>query len=176
MVCLADPAPPERRLAERQAAMNQRWLRRAALGLAAVLIATAPVAAQQFVPPPPPQTAATPPSPEAAADQRIQALRAQLHITDAQVPQWNAFAQVMRDNATKTDALFRQRASAAATMNALDNMKSYAAIARAYADNTEALATAFATLYGVLSAQQKQTVDTLFRQDAERTTAQPAGR
>jgi len=78
----------------------------------------------------------------------------------------------MRDNATKTDALFRQRASAAANMNALDNMKSYAEISRAYADNTQALATAFEALYGVLSVQQKQTIDTLFRQDATRTAAQ----
>ena len=109
---------------------------------------------------------------QAAADQRIQALRTELHIADTQLPQWNAFAQVMRDNATKTDALFRQRASAAASMNALDNMKSYADIARAYADNTQALATAFEALYGVLTVQQKQTIDTMFRQDATKTAAQ----
>ena len=159
--------------------MNQVRLRCAALTMAAVLTAAAPMAVAQFVPPPPPQaaptqpqTAATPPSPQAAADQRIQVLRTELHIADAQLPQWNAFAQVMRDNATKTDALFRQRASAAANMNALDNMKSYAEISRAYADNTQALATAFEALYGVLTVQQKQTIDTLFRQDATRTAAQ----
>jgi hypothetical protein len=55
-------------------------------------------------------------------------------------------------------------------------MKSYAQIARAYADNTQALATAFEALYGVLTAQQKQTIDTLFRQDAQRTAAQQAKR
>jgi cytochrome c551/c552 len=104
--------------------------------------------------------------------QRIQALRTQLHITDAQLPQWTAFAQTMRDNATSTDALFRRRAGAAATMSALDNMKSYAEVARAYADNTEALAKAFEALYGVLTDQQKQTIDTLFRQEAARTAAQ----
>jgi protein CpxP len=173
--------------------MNQARLRRAALTVAVVLIAAPSMAVAQFVPPPPPQTAParpqtapaqpqtapaqpqtapTPPSPQAAADQRIQSLRAELHIADAQLPQWNAFAQVMRDNATKTDALFRQRAGAAAGMNALDNMKSYAEIARAYADNTQALATAFEGLYNVLTVQQKQTVDTLFRQDAARTAAQ----
>jgi len=155
--------------------MNQPCLRRAVVTLAAVLIAAPPMALAQFVPPPPPQTAPTaptPPSPQAAADLRIQTLRTELHIADAQLPQWNAFAQVMRDNATKTDALFRQRASAAASMNALDNMKSYADIARAYADNTQALATAFEALYGVLTVQQKQTIDTLFRQDAARTAAQ----
>jgi protein CpxP len=160
--------------------MNQARLCRAAPTvapglIAAVLIAAAPIASAQYVPPPPPPSSATPSSPaspQAAADQRIQSLRNELHIADAQLPQWNAFAQVMRDNATKTDALFRQRAGAAAGMNALDNMKSYAEIARAYADNTQALATAFEGLYNVLTVQQKQTVDTLFRQDAARTAAQ----
>jgi protein CpxP len=149
--------------------MNHGCLHRAALATAAILIAVPLTAGAQSVPAPPPQTAPNPPSAQSAADQRIQALRAQLHITDAQVPQWNAFAQAMRDNATSTDALFRQRASAAATMNALDNMKSYAQIARVYADNTQALATAFEALYGLLTDQQKQTIDLLFRQEAART-------
>ena len=112
------------------------------------------------------------PAAQAAVDQRVAALRGQLHITEAQVPAWNAFAQTMRDNAASTDALFRQRASTAAKLSALDNMKSYAQVAHAYADNTEALATAFEGLYGVLSDQQKLTVDTLFREEAIRTAAQ----
>src|SRR5271156_6573310 len=155
--------------------MNQACLRRTALAVAAVLTAVPYTATAQSVPPPP-QTATNPPSPQSAADQRIQALRTQLHITDAQMPQWNAFAQAMRDNATSTDALFRQRAGAAASMSALDNMKSYAQVARAYADNTEALATAFEGLYGALSDQQKLTIDTLFRQEAIRTAAQQTKR
>ena len=116
-----------------------------------------------------PQTAA-PASPQEAAEQRLQGLQAELHITDAQMPQWSAFAQAMRDNATSTDALFRQRANATQSMNALDNMKSYAQVARTYADDTEKLSAAFETLYGVLSQQQKQTIDTLFRQQATQST------
>jgi protein CpxP len=152
--------------------MSQACLRLGILAVAAVLIAAPQMAGAQPAPPPPAQTAPNPPPPQSAADQRIQALRAQLHITDAQTPQWDAFAQAMRTNATSTDTLFRQRASAAATMSALDNMKSYAQVARAYADNTEALATAFEALYGVLTDQQKQAVDTLFRQDAQRVATQ----
>ncbi len=45
-------------------------------------------------------------------------------------------------------------------------MKSYVQIAQAYADNTKALAQAFELLYDALTPQQKQTIDTLFRQDA----------
>jgi len=93
-----------------------------------------------------------------------------LAITPAQMPQWNAFAQVMRENAQTTDTLFRQRAAGAPTMNASANMMSYAQVSRAYADGTEKLAAAFQAFYGVLSAQQKQAADTLFQQQAAQGT------
>lgn len=102
----------------------------------------------------------------AAVDQRIRALQSQLGITEAQMPLWSAFAQAMRDNAASTDALFAERAGTVAAMSAIDNMHSYAQIARAYADNTERLATAFDSLYASLSDTQKQAADTLFRQQA----------
>jgi hypothetical protein len=123
---------------------------------------------------PPPVPNPPPPSAQAAADQRINALQAQLRITSVQMLQWSAFAQAMRDNATSTDALFRQRAGTAATMTALENMRSYAQVARTYADNTEALAQAFETLYGVLTPEQQQTIDALFRQQpTQAATTQP---
>ena len=102
-------------------------------------------------------------------------LQSQLGITEAQMPLWSAFTQAMRDNAVATDALFTQRAGAVATMSAPDNMHSYAQIARAYADNTERLATAFDSLYASLSDTQKQAADTLFRQQAT-AAAQPRAR
>jgi hypothetical protein len=52
---------------------------------------------------------------------------------------------------------------------------SYAQIARAYADNTERLATAFDSLYASLSETQRQAADTLFRQQAT-AAAQPRPR
>src|SRR5215470_954130 len=103
---------------------------------------------------------------QTAVDQRIRTLQSQLGITAAQLPLWTAFAQAMRDNAASTDALFTQRASAVASMSAVDNMHSYAQIARAYADNTEHLATAFDSLYASLTDTQKQAADTLFREQA----------
>src|SRR6266566_10129297 len=127
-----------------------------------------PAAAQPAAPGP---SAAT----QAAVDQRIRALQTQLGITEAQMPLWDAFAQAMRDNAASTDALFAQRAGAVASMNAVDNMHSYAQIARAYADNTERLATAFDSLYASLTYTQKQAADTLFRQQAT-AAAQPRTR
>ncbi len=116
--------------------------------------------------------AAEPATPEmsaatrAAVDQRIRTLQSQLGITAAQLPLWEAFAKTMRDNAASTDALFARRAGDVSEMNAVDNMHSYAQIARAYADNTEHLATAFDSLYASLSEVQKRAADTLFRQQA----------
>jgi periplasmic protein CpxP/Spy len=150
----------------------------ASLLIAAATLLLPLTAAAQLAPPPPPATAApapAPPTPEAAADARLNALQAQLHITDAQMPQWNAFAQAMRQNANSTDALFRQRAQSVTNMSALDNMKSYAQIARAYADSTQSLAQAFEPLYLALNDQQKHTIDALFHSEAAKNAAtQPA--
>ena len=118
---------------------------------------------------------AAPASTQAAVDQRIRMLQSQLGITEAQMPLWSAFAQSMRDHAASTDALFTQRAASVSAMSATDNMHSYAQIARAYADNTERLATAFDSLYASLSDTQKQAADTLFRQQAT-AAAQPRAR
>ena len=76
-------------------------------------------------------------------DQHIGALHAELHITPAQQAQWDQFAQVMRDNATAMDQLLEQRATSFASMNAAENMQSYAQIAQQHAQDTEKLATAF---------------------------------
>ena len=131
--------------------------------LAALLVCTglaAPVAAQTAAPAPTTASANT------AVEQRIEALHKALGITAEQTPLWDAFAQAMRENATSTEQLFQQRASGAATMTAVDNMHSYAALARAYADDTGKLSTAFDSLYASLSPTQKQAADTLFRQQA----------
>ena len=127
-----------------------------------------PAAAQPAAPQP---SGAT----QAATEERIRMLQKQLGITEAQMPLWEAFAQAMRDNAASTDALFAQRAGSVATMSAVDNMHSYAQIARAYADNTQHLAAAFDSLYASLTDTQKQAADTLFRQQAA-AAAQPRGR
>jgi periplasmic protein CpxP/Spy len=112
----------------------------------------------------------------AAVDERIAQLQSQLGITPSQLPLWSAFAAAMRDNAAATDALFARRAGAVATMNAEENMRSYAEIARAYADNTEHLATAFDRLYASLSDTQKQAADTLFREQAAAAARPRSGR
>ncbi len=122
----------------------------------------APTAAPVSAPVPAAAASAT----SAAVEQRIQALQTQLGITPEQMPLWTAFAQAMRENAASTEQLFQQRATAAATMTAVDNMHSYATLARTYADDTAKLSTAFDSLYASLSPTQKAAADTLFRQQA----------
>lgn len=96
-------------------------------------------------------------------EQRLGALHTQLQITADEMPQWEAFAQTMRDSATKTQQAYHDRSEQLSTMTADDAMKSYAELAQMHADNTQKLATAFSTLYAALSDDQKKTADVLFR-------------
>jgi periplasmic protein CpxP/Spy len=94
-------------------------------------------------------------------------LHAQLHITPAQQAQWDQFAQVMRDNAKDMNQVLEQRASGFASMNAVENMQSYAQIAQQHAQDTQKLATAFQALYGDLSDAQKKNADAVFRAEGD---------
>lgn len=105
-------------------------------------------------------------------EQRIAELHSQLNITDQQSKQWDAFTQTMRDNATKTDGAFRDRASKLSTLNADDSMKSYAALAQQHAENMQKLSSAFSDLYAVLSPEQKQVADTLYRNEKAKKRAE----
>jgi hypothetical protein len=104
---------------------------------------------------------------EAMVNRRITELHNRLHITSQQDQQWNQFADVMRDNARSIDQDFHQRADKLSSMSAVDNMQSYAQIEQLRAENAQKLVTAFQTVYGTLSDQQKQTADQLFRNVAE---------
>jgi hypothetical protein len=102
------------------------------------------------------------------AEQRITELHARLHITAAEQSQWDQFAQVMRDNAKDVDQAYQQRAAQFQSMNAVENMQSYAQIEQTRAQGMQKLVPAFQTLYASLSDQQKQQADRMFRYQAER--------
>jgi len=119
----------------------------------------------------PPADASAPPlskAMEAKLDAHIASMHDQLSITPAQETQWNAFAQVMRDNAASMHAAIEARGAKMGDMNAADNMQSYAELAHVHADNMEKLATSFQTLYASLSDQQKQAADMVFRHEEAR--------
>lgn len=104
-------------------------------------------------------------------EQRIAELHSQLNITDQQSKQWDAFTQTMRDNATKTDGAFRDRASKLSSMNADDAMKSYAALTQQHAEDMQKLSSAFSDLYAVLSPKQKQVADAMYRNEQAKKKA-----
>lgn len=98
-------------------------------------------------------------------EKRITELHTKLAITSQQTPQWDEFAQVMRENAQKADQRFEDRAKKLPTMNANEALKSYAELAQMHADNVQKLTTAFSTLYATFSDTQKKTADVLFRNE-----------
>jgi hypothetical protein len=149
----------------------------AIIGLTAITAVAAPQGAKDPVTPPgsqaqtsPAQGGAAARSMEATVDQRIKELHAKLHITAAQEPAWQKFAQTMRENAQKMDQAFEARVDQMQSMNALDNMKSYAQISQQHAQDVQALLPPFEELYGSMSDSQKRTADQVFREDANRGT------
>ena len=141
-----------------------------------VLIAMASPATAAIAADDPALLVPTPRSPtQQEVARRIETVRAALQITSAQTPQWTRFAEAMHQDAAATDALFRSRASTLATLNAADALKSYASVARAYADDTQTLSQAFQPLYASLSEPQKRAADTLFRQHASQQAGGNAG-
>jgi hypothetical protein len=105
---------------------------------------------------------------EERVERYIKDLHARLQITPAEETQWNQFAEVMRQNARDIDQALMQRAEQFPTMNAVQNMQSYAQLAEAHAQRVEKLVPAFENLYNAMPEQQKQLADQVFRENAER--------
>jgi LTXXQ motif family protein len=125
-----------------------------------------------------PEAAASPAAAEPAGnprvEARIKALHKSLHITDAEKPQWDALTQVMRDNAQAMADLQKQRAADAASMNAVDAVKSYGEVIQAHNDGMKKFIPAFEAFYSSLSDKQKKTADSMFRGRAEAAAAKEA--
>src|ERR1700722_13750637 len=67
-------------------------------------------------------------SPVDRVEARITQLHRQLKITAAQQSQWDALAQVMRDNAQQMETALKARAQTVSTGSAVDDLHSYEAI------------------------------------------------
>ncbi|MBF0551566.1 MAG: Spy/CpxP family protein refolding chaperone [Deltaproteobacteria bacterium] len=105
-------------------------------------------------------------------EQRIKELHTKLKITSAQEAQWNNVTQVMRENAKTMEELIKARIDKAGTMTAVDDLKSYAAIAEAHADGIKKFIPIFEPLYAGMSDTQKKAADKLFHhQDRTKTKA-----
>lgn len=104
----------------------------------------------------------------AQVEQRIATLRTELQITSTEEPQWQQFASVMRENAEKMEQDAAKRAENFRSLNAVENMKSYAEMAVEHGQNMQRLATAFETLYNVMPPEQKKVADEVFQNRAMR--------
>ena len=139
-------------------------------------------AAVQGAASPPPAAAASPlaghPVPgknaEERVERRIKELHGQLQITPAEEPQWNEFAQAMRENARDMDQAFVQRAQQFPTMNAVQNMQSYEQLSEEHAQRVQKLVPAFQKLYDAMPDAQKRMADQVFRANAEKHTEHTA--
>jgi periplasmic protein CpxP/Spy len=125
--------------------------------------------------PPSAAEAVSPPSSHAApgngveqrVEEHIRQLHAQLLITANEQPQWERFANVMRQNARAMDREFTQRMQQFPTMNALQNMQSYQKIAESHVEQLQRLVPAFTKLYDAMPEQQQHLTDKVFRENAE---------
>jgi hypothetical protein len=141
--------------------------------LGILLLAAAPVMAQPAAPDlkPAPGTEATGPH----VDQRIEQMHRRLRIRPDQEAAWNAFAQVMRSNAAATEQAYHQHAANVGTLSAVDNLRAFTQIEQTRVQGLQALLASFETLYGGLSADQKQTADAIFRRQEERAAQHQHG-
>jgi hypothetical protein len=95
-------------------------------------------------------------------EQWIASIHDELHITPAQTAQWDAVAQVMRENAHSVHSLIEERSSHQSSMDAIADLRSYEQIAQAHADGVKRLLPSFEALYADMSDQQKKNADTVF--------------
>ena len=96
-------------------------------------------------------------------EQRITTLHTELKITPAQETQWQAVAQVMRDNATSMEKLATDKASQSQTeMTAVDDLQTYEQFAQAHVDGLKKLVASFQTLYDAMPQSQKKLADQVF--------------
>ena len=94
---------------------------------------------------------------------RIRDLHKQLHITEAQKPQWDALTMVMRNNAQAMVDLQKQRAVDSQSMSAVEVIKSYESVIEAHEGGMKKFVPPFEALYNSMSDAQKKTADSLFR-------------
>lgn len=104
-------------------------------------------------------------------EQRIKNLHERLKISAAEEPQWAAVAQAMRDNAQTVGELVHERREKAGTMNAVDDLRSYQAIAEAHATGVAKLVSAFKELYAVMPPEQQKNADAVFAKSMHRQAA-----
>jgi hypothetical protein len=85
--------------------------------------------------------------------------KAELGITDAQLPQWNAFANVARASAKILEQPYIQSMQTGASVSAPEQLDRRMAMLSALIETEKSVGAAFKSLYAVLSPEQKTAAD-----------------
>ena len=104
----------------------------------------------------------------AKIESHISRLHAALKITQQQEPLWQDVASVMRQNVVQLDSVFARRETQYGTMNAVQDLQSYAEVQEALAHNVQMLLPPFQALYDSLSPDQKKAADAAFLQNTNK--------
>lgn len=142
------------------------------LALAAIPAIAQP--APQSTRPPARAPATQPPVPEAqgasaaqvraGTDAHLANMRGRLKITPAQMPQWDVFTTISRENSEEMHERFERRRAALGRFDAAQNMGDFAQISELHARHLVRLAAAFQALYATMPADQQREADTYFRE------------
>jgi hypothetical protein len=101
------------------------------------------------------------PAVQDSIEARLAEIKQRLNITAAQQPQFDKFADVLKQNAREMEALM-QKEMPSAPPGAVEGLRIAASFAQAEADNLKRLVPALEALYASLSEQQKRTADEMF--------------
>jgi hypothetical protein len=92
---------------------------------------------------------------------RIAFVKAELAITDAQAPQWSAFADALRERAKTMRDSMTSMMQADKPANAADRTDAMVKMMSAHLESMKTVATAEKALYAVLTDSQQETADEL---------------
>ena len=87
--------------------------------------------------------------------------KAELHITDAQAPQWNAFADALRSGAKRLQETYKGVMQADSLPSVPDQLTRRRQILTAELETLQSIEPVAVSLYGVLSPEQTKTADEL---------------
>jgi len=99
-------------------------------------------------------------------DGQLAYLKAELKITDIQLPQWNIFAQAFRAEMQKKAQLCREamdQARSGVTQNLLDSLKTTEDQMAKRLDSLRAMRAAVQPLYSILTNEQRKTADEIMK-------------
>jgi hypothetical protein len=92
---------------------------------------------------------------------RIAFLKAELKITDAQTPQWNAFAETLRSNATSHRAAYQRMTADGMPSTWPERLAFQQKMLSARLDSLKAMEAAVKPLYAALNDEQRKVADQL---------------